>query len=61
VLVVFAVLGLAALVWWSSGRSRLDKADPHLRSASERFETDANRMRTMTNRNSPGSMGGPTF
>ena len=57
-LVVAAAVAVFALVWWSSGRSRPDRVDRHLRSGDERFETDVNRMRTMTNRNSPGSMGG---
>ena len=46
--IVVAVAGSALLfLWQSAGRSRLDRDNPHLRSANERFETDVNRIRTM--------------
>jgi hypothetical protein len=46
--IAVAVAGAALLaLWQSAGRARLDRANPKLRSANERFETDVNRMRTM--------------
>jgi hypothetical protein len=46
--IAVAVAGAALLfLWQSAGRSRLDRTNPNLRSANERFETDVNRMRTM--------------
>ena len=58
VISIAVAVGGALLLWlWqSSGRSRLDRIDPNLRSARERFETDANRIRTMRNRDGMGPL-----
>jgi hypothetical protein len=50
--------GVLLILWQSAGRQRLDRKDPTLRSANERFETDVNRMRNMRN-DGLGGPGGP--
>lgn len=52
--IAVAAGGTLLWLWQSSGRSRLDKIDPNLRSANERLETDANRIRTMRNNGTGG-------
>ena len=45
-----ALVGLASLVWWSSGRARIGTIDPERQPASQRAELDYNRIQTMRNR-----------
>jgi hypothetical protein len=58
-LVVMALIGIAALVWWSSGRSRTRGIDTEHLTQEQRARLDANRIATTRNRDGLG--GGPSF
>ena len=55
-LAAVAVVALASLVWWSSGRARIGKVDPERRSLNQRTELDINRIQTMRNRDGAGPL-----